>query len=120
MILDIDPLLATHNMPDFLGVDKVEIRCVRVLEASQYGASLGDHTGEIMKLFQMQANTLFVVVLCLLAVPGVSAEPAHLLPAGVSSLSIFVTLGLLCLVVGLGLRAFSKPPGDLRINQPRK
>jgi hypothetical protein len=27
---------------------------------------------------------------------------------------------LVCLVIGLGLRAFSKPPTDLSINQPKK
>lgn len=75
---------------------------------------------KIVKLFKTVPSALFVAVLCLLAVSGMSAEPANLLPAGVSSLSIFVTLGLLCLVIGLGLRAFSKPPSDLSINQSRK
>ncbi len=73
-----------------------------------------------MKLFKMPAGALFVAILCFLAVPGMAAEPANLFAAGVSSLSIFVTLGLVCLVVGLGLRAFSKPPADLSINQPKK
>jgi hypothetical protein len=73
-----------------------------------------------MKLFKMLASALFIVMLCLLAVPGVSAEPASLLPVRISSLSIFIALGLLCLVVGLGLRAFSKPPADVSINQPKK
>jgi hypothetical protein len=75
----------------------------------------------IMKLFKMLAGAvLFLAVLCVLAVPGASAESANQLPATFSSLSIFVTLGLLCLVIGLGLRAFSKPPTDLSINQPKK
>ena len=56
-----------------------------------------------MKLFKMLASVLFVAMLCLVAVPGVSAEPANLVAAGISSLSIFITLGLVCLVVGLGL-----------------
>ena len=73
-----------------------------------------------MKLFKMLASVLFVVILCLIAVPGMSAEPANLVLARVGSLSIFITLGVLCLVIGLGLRAFSKPPSDLSINQRKK
>lgn len=73
-----------------------------------------------MRPLKMIASGLFVAVPCLLSVPAVAAEPANLLPAGVTSFSIFVTLGLLCLVVGLGLRAFSRPQADLSINQPKK
>jgi ABC-type phosphate transport system auxiliary subunit len=73
-----------------------------------------------MRPLKMIASALFVAVLCLLSVPAVAAEPANLLPAGVTSISIFVTLGLLCLVVGIGLRAFSRPQADLSINQPKK
>jgi hypothetical protein len=73
-----------------------------------------------MRLFKLLVSMLFVAALCLLAVPAAAAEPASLLPAGISSLTIFVTLALLCLLVGLGLRAFSKPPTDLSINQPKK
>jgi hypothetical protein len=73
-----------------------------------------------MKPLKMIASATLVAVLCLLSAPAAAAEPANLFPAGVTSLSIFVTLGLLCLVVGLGLRAFSKPPADLSINQPKK
>ena len=73
-----------------------------------------------MKPLKMIASAMFVAVLCLLSAPAAAAEPANLLPSGVTSLSIFVTLGLLCLVVGLGLRAFSRPQADLSINQPKK
>jgi hypothetical protein len=73
-----------------------------------------------MKLFNTMATALFVATLCLLAVLKLSAKAIHLFPAGVSSLSIFITLGLLCLALGLGLRAFSKPPADLSINQKTK
>lgn len=73
-----------------------------------------------MKLFKTLASPLLVAALCLLAVPGAAAESAIRLPAGISSLTIFTTLGVLCLVVGLGLRAFSKPPTDLSINQTKK
>jgi hypothetical protein len=73
-----------------------------------------------MKLFKILASPLFAALLCLLAVRGAAAESAIRLPAGISSLSIFITLGVLCLVVGLGLRACSKPPTDLSINQTKK
>ena len=83
-------------------------------------ANAGDHTGEVMKLFKVLASPLFVATLCMLAVPGAAGESAVRLPARISSLSIFITLAVLCLVVGLGLRAFSKPPADLSINQTKK
>lgn len=70
-----------------------------------------------MKLLKMLSSALLVTIL---ALPLMAAEPAHLIPAGVSSLTIFITIALICLVVGLGLRAFSKPPTDLSINQPKK
>jgi uncharacterized membrane protein YcfT len=73
-----------------------------------------------MKLSKMLSSALLVAIVCLLALPGMASEPANLRPAGFSSLSIFIVLGLLCLVIGLGLRAFSKPPTDLSINQPKK
>jgi hypothetical protein len=73
-----------------------------------------------MKLFRMLASALLIGILCLLAAPAAAAEPAALFPSGISSLAIFVTLAVLCLLVGLGLRAFSKPPADLSINQPKK
>lgn len=73
-----------------------------------------------MELFKMRASTLFVAALGLLALPEISAEPPHVLPHGVSSFAVFITLGLLCLALGLGLRSFSKAPSDLSINQPKK
>lgn len=73
-----------------------------------------------MKLFRMLFSALFVAILCLTALPSMAAEPANLLPAGMGSLTIFITLALLCLAIGLGLRAFSKPPSDLSINQRNK
>lgn len=73
-----------------------------------------------MKLFNTMATALFVATLCLLAAIKLSAKAIHVFPAGVSSLSIFIAIGLVCLVIGLGLRAFSKPPADLSINQKTK
>lgn len=49
-----------------------------------------------------------------------SAEPSNELPTTASSLSIFIAIGLVCLLIGLIMRAFSKPPTDLSINQTKK
>lgn len=73
-----------------------------------------------MKLFKMPSSALFVAILCLLALPLMAAEPSNLLPAGIGSLTTFITLALICLAIGLALRAFSKPPSDLSINQRTK
>jgi hypothetical protein len=34
-------------------------------------------------------------------------------------MTILVTLGTVCLVIGVLMRAFSKPAADLSINQPK-
>jgi hypothetical protein len=49
-----------------------------------------------------------------------TAQLPNQLPSTASSLSIFMTLALACLLIGLVLRAFSKPPADLSINQSKK
>ena len=48
------------------------------------------------------------------------AQPQNLLPKTGSSLPMFVTIALLCLLIGVIMRAFSKRPTDLSINQIRK
>jgi hypothetical protein len=72
-----------------------------------------------MKPFKLFATVLSLAVSCVLALPA-AAEASNQGPKTISSLSIFVMLALLCLVIGLGLRAFSKPPTDLSINQTKK
>jgi len=49
-----------------------------------------------------------------------AAEPPNQLPTTASSLSIFVAIALVCLLIGLVMRAFSKRPTDLSINQSKK
>jgi len=78
--------------------------------------------GEIMKSFVTFAGALGVAVVCLLA-PKASAlaVSAQFMKTG-GFLPIAVVLGavVLCLVIGVVLRAFSKPPGELSLNQRTK
>jgi hypothetical protein len=73
-----------------------------------------------MKLLMTRAGALCVAIVCMLA-PGASA--LTLVPqVGKHSLTIPIMLGAvaLCLVIGVLLRAFSKPPTDLSLNQRTK
>lgn len=75
-----------------------------------------------MKAFMTFAGALCVAAVCLL-VPEVSAlalAPQVAKPG--SSLVVPVMIGavVLCLVIGVVLRAFSKPPGELSLNQRTK
>lgn len=70
-----------------------------------------------MKLIRMLFSALFVAILCVTVLPSMAAEPANLLPAGMGSFTVFITPALLCSAMGLGLRAFSKPPSGLE-HQP--
>ncbi len=49
-----------------------------------------------------------------------TAEPSNELPTTASSLSIFIGIAMACLLIGLIVRGFSKPPTDLSINQIKK
>ena len=49
-----------------------------------------------------------------------STDPPNRLPTTASSLSMFITIALLCLIAGLILRTFTKRPTDLSINQYNK
>lgn len=75
-----------------------------------------------MKSFVTFTGALAVAVVCLLA-PQASAfaVSAQFMKTG-GFLAIAVVLGavLLCLVIGVVLRAFSKPPGELSLNQRTK
>jgi hypothetical protein len=75
-----------------------------------------------MKSLMTCAGALCVAVVCLL-VPEASA--LSLAPQGMKTggfLAISVVLGVVavCLVIGLILRAFSKPPSDLSLTQRTK
>jgi hypothetical protein len=48
------------------------------------------------------------------------AQPPAQLPKTASSLSIFITIALACLLIGVIMRAFSKAPTDLSINQTKE
>ncbi len=49
-----------------------------------------------------------------------TAEPSNELPTTASSLSLFIGIAMACLLIGLIVRGFSKPPTDLSINQIKK
>ena len=76
-----------------------------------------------MKSFMTFAGTLCLGVVWLLVLPEASAlalsPPA---PKTGSSLAIPIMLAVvvLCLLMGVVLRAFSKPPGELSLNQRTK
>jgi len=48
------------------------------------------------------------------------AQPPTRLPKTASSLSIFIAIALVCLLIGIIMRGFSKRPSDLSINQIKK
>ena len=75
-----------------------------------------------MKSFVTFTGALAVAVVCLLA-PQASAlaVSAQFMKTG-GFLAIAAVLGavVLCLVIGVALRSFSKPPTDLSLNQRTK
>jgi len=76
-----------------------------------------------MKSFRTVAGTLCLAVAWVLALPEASglAEPPQVAKAS-SSLAVPIMLGavVVCLVIGVILRAFSKPPAELSLNQRTK
>ncbi len=76
-----------------------------------------------MKWFRTIASTLCLAVVWVLALPEASglAEPPQIAKTG-SSLAVPIMLGavVLCLVIGVILRTFSKPPAELSLNQRTK
>jgi LPXTG-motif cell wall-anchored protein len=76
-----------------------------------------------MKSLTTFAGTLCLAVVWVLLLPEASALalPAQLPKTG-SSLTVPIMLGVvvLCLVIGVVLRAFSKPPAELSLNQRNK
>jgi hypothetical protein len=79
----------------------------------------GELRGEIMKSYMPFAGPLCVAAVCLV-VPNASALAlAPKVPKTGSSLAIPIMLAAvaLCLVIGVVLRSFSKPPAELSLNQ---
>jgi hypothetical protein len=75
-----------------------------------------------MKSFMTFAGALSVAAVCLLA-PEASAmalSPQFMKTDGFLAISVVLGVVLLCLVIGVVLRAFSKPPGELSLNQRTK
>lgn len=76
-----------------------------------------------MKSFMTFAGTFCLAVIWVLALPRASALtlPLHL-PKTSNSLTVPIMLAavLLCVVIGVVLRSFSKPPAELSLNQRTK
>lgn len=75
-----------------------------------------------MKSVMTCAGALCVAVVCLLA-PEASAlalAPQFMRTGGFLPISVVLGVVAACLVIGVVLRAFSKPPSDLSLNQRRK
>ena len=73
-----------------------------------------------MKSFRTFAGALCLAVVWVLLLPKASALAlAPQAPKTGGSLTIPITLAavVVCLVLGVGLRAFSKPSSDLSLNQ---
>jgi hypothetical protein len=88
-----------------------------VLRTCEYGTS-EKLRGEIMKSFRTFAGALCLAVVWVLLLPKASALAPQVPKAGGSlTIPIMLAAVVLCLVLGLGLRAFSKPPSDLSLNQ---
>lgn len=75
-----------------------------------------------MKSFMTFAGALGVAVVCLLAPEASALAPSAQFMKTGSFLAIAIVLGVvaLCLVIGVVLRAFSKPPDELSLNQRTK
>jgi membrane protein implicated in regulation of membrane protease activity len=75
-----------------------------------------------MKSLVTCAGALCVAVVCLLAPEASALALAPQAPKVSASLTILIMLAavVLCLVLGVVLRAFSKSPSDLSLNQRTK
>ena len=75
-----------------------------------------------MKSFTTFAGTLCLAVVWVLALPEASAMTLPLLPKTNNSLTVPIMLAavMLCLAIGVVLRAFSKPEAELSLNQRPK
>ena len=75
-----------------------------------------------MKSFMTFAGALCVTAVCLLRPEASALALTPQVAKTGSSLVVPVMIGavVLCLVIGVALRAFSKPPGELRLNQRPK
>jgi len=75
-----------------------------------------------MKSLMTCAGVLCIALVCLLA-PEASAlalAPQFMKTGGFLPISVVLAIVAACLVIGLVLRAFSKPPTDLSLNQRTK
>ena len=75
-----------------------------------------------MKSYMTFAGALCAAVVCLLA-PEASAlvlAPQFMKTGGFLAIAAVLGAVVLCLMIGVALRSFSKPPTDLSLNQRTK
>jgi hypothetical protein len=75
-----------------------------------------------MKSLMIFAGALGVVVVCLLTpeASAVALSTQFMKTGGFLAIAAVLGAVLLCLVIGVVLRAFSRPPGELSLNQRTK
>ena len=76
-----------------------------------------------MKSLMTFAGTLCLASVWVLVLPEASAlalTPKVPKTGGYLTVPIMLAVVAVCLVIGVGLRAFSKPPADLSLNQRTK
>ena len=76
-----------------------------------------------MKSLMTFAGTLCLAAVWVLVLPEASAlalPPQVPKTGGHLTVAIMLAVVAVCLVIGVGLRAFSKPPADLSLNQRTK
>ena len=75
-----------------------------------------------MKSFMTCAGAICVAVSCLLApeAPAMALAPQFMKTGGFLAISVVSGVVVLCLVIGVVLRAFSRSSSDLSLNQRTK
>jgi len=73
-----------------------------------------------MKSLMTYAVVLCVVLVCLLAPEALALAPQFMRTGGFLPISAVLGIVASCFVIGVVLRAFSKPPTDLSLNQRTK
>jgi len=75
-----------------------------------------------MKSFMTCAGAICVAVFCLLApeASAIALAPQFMKTGGFLAISVVLGVVVLCLVIGVVLRAFSRSSSDLSLNQRTK
>ena len=113
-------LVVTINRMAVLGREPLAVR------ATVSQNSLLEHFRElrraIMKSYLTFAGALCVAIVCLLTpeASALSASAQFMKTGGFLAIAAVLGAVVLCLMIGVALRSFSKPPTDLSLNQRTK